>query len=79
MTEKRFTWNSNDVMIDDNVTGNQLEVIDITEIDRLLGVMNALYEENQELRKDVIYWRHKALNKEPVNCKCKVEFKEDLE
>ena len=51
MTAKRFTWNSKDVMIDDNVTGNQLEVIDITEIDVLLEVLNELHEENQRLRK----------------------------
>ena len=35
-----------------------------------------LHEENKELRKDVIYWRHKALNDEPVNCRCQME---DLE
>lgn len=42
MTEKRFTWNSKEVVIDDNVTGNQLEVIDITEIDVLLDLLNRL-------------------------------------
>lgn len=37
-------------------------------------LMNDLHEENQELRKDVIYWRHKALNEEPVNCRCEVKY-----
>lgn len=43
---KRFTWNSKEVVIDDNLTGNQLEVIDITEIDVLLDLLNDLYIEN---------------------------------
>ena len=42
MTEKRFTWNNKEVMIDDNVTGNQLEVMDITEIDVLLDLLNGI-------------------------------------
>ena len=49
MTEKRFTWNSKEVVIDDNVTGNQLEVIDITEIDVLIDLLNELHEENEQL------------------------------
>ena len=40
MTEKRYTWNSEDVVINDNITGKQLEVIDITEIDVLLDLLN---------------------------------------
>ena len=42
MTEKRFTWNNKEVVIDDNVTGNQLEVMDITEIDVLLDLLNGM-------------------------------------
>ena len=53
MTAKRFTWNSKDVMIDDTVTGNQLEVIDITEIDVLLELLNELHEENKELKQQI--------------------------
>ena len=49
MTE-RFTWNSKEVVIDDNVTGNQLEVMDITEIDVLLDLLNKLSEENEQLK-----------------------------
>ena len=49
---KRFTWNSKDVVIDDNATGNQLEVIDITEIEVLLDLLNGLYDENEQLRHD---------------------------
>ena len=48
MTEnKRYTWNSEDVVINDNITGKQLEVIDITEIDVLLDLLN----EQEELIK----------------------------
>lgn len=50
MTEKRFTWNSKEVVIDDNVTGDQLEVIDITEIDVLIDLLNAQHEEIQQLK-----------------------------
>lgn len=28
---KRYTWNSKEVVINDNLTGNQFEVVDITE------------------------------------------------
>ena len=53
MTEKkRFTWNSKEVVIDDNVTGNQLEVMDITEIDILIDLLNELHEENKQLQHD---------------------------
>ena len=52
MTEKRFTWNSKEVVIDDNVTGNQLEVIDITEIDVLIDLLNELHEEKEQLEKE---------------------------
>ena len=45
-------------------------------IERQRKEIRKLHEENQELRKDVIYWRHKALNEEPVNCRCQME---DLE
>ena len=40
----------------------------------ICDLLNELHEENQELRKDVIYWRHKALNEEPVNCRCEVKY-----
>ena len=33
---KRYTWNNEDLMIDDNATGKQIEVIELTEIDVLL-------------------------------------------
>lgn len=39
---KRFTWNSKEVVIDDNITGNQLEVMDITKIDMLLVLLNGM-------------------------------------
>jgi len=52
MTEKRFTWNSKEVVIDDNVTGNQLEVMDITEIDVLIDLLNELNDENKQLRNE---------------------------
>ena len=39
---KRFTWNNKEVVIDDNVTGNQLEVMDITEIDVLVDLLNGM-------------------------------------
>ena len=41
---------------------------------KIVDLLNELHEENKELRKDVIYWWHKALNEEPVNCNCKVEL-----
>ena len=47
---------------------------DALNVFEMIEELNALHEENQELRKDVIYWRHKALNEEPVNCRCEVKY-----
>ena len=61
---KRFTWNSKEVVIDDNLTGNQLEVMDITEIDVLLDLLNGQHIEIEELKKEVEMLRNglKAYN-----------------
>ena len=37
---KRYTWNNEDLMIDDNATSKQIEVIELTEIDVLLDLLN---------------------------------------
>ena len=66
MTEKRYTWNSEDVVINDNITGKQLEVIDITEIDVLLDLLNEQEEEIQRLKIQ--------LQTDDVCNKCKHEY-----
>lgn len=52
MTEKRYTWNSKEVVITDNLTGNTFEVIDITEIDVLLNLLNEQDQRITELEEE---------------------------
>ena len=78
MTEKRFTLHKgvDTLNIMDNTKFHEHIYINKSskDMELLVKVLNALHEENQELRKDVIYWRHKALNEEPVNCRCEVKY-----
>lgn len=68
---KRFREIVSIETIADDVTGKRyIGLVDSSFID----LVNNLHEENIELRKDVIYWRHKALNEEPVNCRCEVKY-----
>ena len=56
MTEnKRYTWNSKEVVINDNLTGNKFEVVDITEIDVLLDLLNEQDQRIQELANKMNY------------------------
>ena len=71
MTAKRFT---RIVCSNDEYTGSLYCNDEPLKIEEVCGLLNELHEENQELRKDVIYWRHKALNEEPVNCRCEVKY-----
>lgn len=67
---KRYTWNSEDVVINDNVTGKQLEVVDITEIDVLLDLLNEQDTRIKELETEVLGLRAEVGR---LNCKKEIE------
>ena len=73
MTTKKFEIFPQNVAKDGTLIIIQkgLKLYNISDV---VDLLNTLHEENQELRKDVIYWRHKALNEEPVNCRCEVKY-----
>lgn len=52
MNNKRFTWNNEELVIEDKVKKDQYEVVDITRIDSLIDLLNDMnddYHSMQEL------------------------------